>query len=160
MADDSSVVNASDGLLQMEQKQIPQRGGYRSRRIKISQNPLDTDGESAKKSAGQKYLPTGSAAGTGTGLSGQADQASIFGQFVVGPYLVGNAIRNGSVTDLEIETWLGAAANVVVSGWIINMITDQPSPLSAFGLVASGAAQVGVGLFFTMAPTKEYAPNQ
>jgi hypothetical protein len=48
---------------------------------------------------------------------------------------------------------LGAACNIVVTGWMINVMTARPSVLDSFGLVSTSAAQVGFGLIFSTAPT-------
>lgn len=178
MADDTSVVNAADDILIGEQRcdarcAAKKAAGsrYRSRRgmsitggapgtFPATNTVLDRNEETAAQAPGQKYLPTTTPGGSGTGLTGSADQTALVGQFFLGPYNIGNALRTGGFFDLETEVFLGAAANIVVTGWMLNMITDQPSPLAAFGLVASGAAQIGVGLFFTMAPTKEYVGKQ
>ena len=78
---------------------------------------------------------------------------NLFGQVFVGPYNLGAALKNGTTNQLTMETVLGAAVNVVVSGWIINMITNRPSPLDAFGMVCSAVSQGGMGLFFSPMPT-------
>lgn len=170
MADDNSVNMAANDMLlgahhddSRSAINAAASGRAGARRTNVAgkyastNNLTNSTAKSALKASGLKHLPVGSAAGAGVGLTGESDQASLYGQFFVGPYNLGHALRTGGINSLALETYLGAAANVLVTGWLLNVITDQPSPLAGFGLVASGAAQIGVGLFLTMQPTRQYS---
>lgn len=103
-------------------------------------------------SAGVRTNPIASAANYGGGLLAPSS-SNIFGQFFVGPYNIGSAIKSGMTNQITMEVMIGAACNILVTGWIINSITSRPSVLDSFGLVSTTAAQVGFGLFFSPMPT-------
>lgn len=170
MADDNATVVAADDMKISEHHEdargvvsgaISRRTGRRTTVAgKYASTNNLTDSKAALQAPGMKHLPVGSAAGAGVGLTGEADQASLYGQFFVGPYNIGHALRTGGISTLSTDTYLGAAANILATGWMLNVITDQPSALAGFGIVASGLAQIGVGLFLTLQPVRQYSSSE
>ena len=98
--------------------------------------------------AGSNYLPHGSY-GAGVGMTGATMSTNLYGQFFVGPYNIGQALRYDQLSNIPTETLIGAAANILITGWIINSITGRESVLDSFGLLSSAIAQIGVGAFLT-----------
>lgn len=142
-AEGAGVIDAADGT--MAQRMLRQAKGMAARaRVQAELGgPL--------VASGAKFTPAGTA-GTGKSVPGTY-ATSLAGSFFTGPYEVGLAMRNGTVGQLEMGTYVGALVNVLVTGWILNMITDRPSPLDTFGIAASAAAQIGFGLFLSPQPT-------
>lgn len=138
------------------QASVHMRAGHTS----TSQAPLPTglvttspdDGAKRYSTAGIRTNPVSTSGNFGGGLL-NASNSNVFGQFFVGPVNIGTALKNGQLSTLTMETYLGAAVNLVLTGWMINVITSRPSVLDSFGLVSTTAAQVGFGLLFSPAPT-------
>lgn len=118
----------------------------------------NADGAKRFASAGVRTNPIANSGNYGGSLL-TAASSNVFGQFFVGPYNIGNALKTGTISSLSMEAYLGAAVNIVVTGWMINVITSRPSVLDAFGLVSTSAAQVGFGLLFSPAPTTAVKVN-
>jgi hypothetical protein len=138
------------------QGSVHMRAGHTS----TSQAPLSAsvtatspdDGAKRYSTAGIRTNPVSTSGNFGGSLL-SASNSNVFGQFFVGPVNIGTAMKNGSLGTLTMETWLGAAVNIVLTGWMINVITSRPSVLDSFGLVSTTAAQVGFGVLFSPAPT-------
>lgn len=118
----------------------------------------NADGAKRFASAGVRTNPIANSGNYGGSLL-TAASSNVFGQFFVGPYNIGNALKTGTLSSLSMEAYLGSAVNIVLTGWMINVITSRPSVLDAFGLVSTTAAQVGFGLLFSPAPTTAVKVN-
>lgn len=112
----------------------------------------------SNKAGGQsaRFLPDVNHKAT-KGTPGWPTTRDLVGQIFLGPYEIGQALRQGNAASLPRDVWLGALINVIVTGWILNMTVDRPSPLDPFGLLASGGGQVAFGLFLT--PAKVVKPK-
>jgi hypothetical protein len=133
----------------------------------LSRNPSPAasslqNGSGSKIGAGIKTLPRqGMGQGNyGAGVPGGPFDPSLYSQFFMGPYNIGVAMRDGTVGSLPTMTWLSAAINVFVTGWMINSITGRDSVLDVFGLVASGGAQVVFGVFASPLPAYKTSTSQ
>lgn len=141
-AESAGIIDASADM--MAQKALRQAYGAYAR------NRVQSEVGGPIASTGPKFKPAGTA-GTGKAVPGTY-ATSLTGSFFTGPYEVGLAMRNGTVGQLDMSTYLGALMNILATGWILNVVTDRPSPLDSFGLVASAAAQIGFGLFLVPQP--------
>jgi hypothetical protein len=90
--------------------------------------------------------PANSAA-QGNSIPGQLFSSALYGSFFVGPFQLGVALRTGDMSGVDVTVLVGTAVNVLVTGWVLNMIAARPSPFDSFGLLASLAAQAGAGAF-------------
>lgn len=102
-----------------------------------------------------RYVPEATGKGAGVGVTGTADMSGLAGQLFVGPYNIGNALRTSTLGSLGAPVWAGAAANILVTGWILNVTTARPSPFDTFGLLASAVAQIGFGMFLSPLPVTQ-----
>ena len=78
--------------------------------------------------------------------------ASITAAMFQGPTNIGMAIRSGNLGALPMQTYVGSAINIAITGLILNVTMQRGAPFDSFGLLASGAAQIGFGLFFNPYP--------
>lgn len=133
-------------------------GGYRNADVtnltNASKLPMKSP-TAAIKGAPGKFMPEATGKGAGVGVGGVADMSGLAGQIFVGPYNVGFALRTGTLGNLSAPVWAGTAANILVTGWILNVMTNRPSPFDTFGLLSSAVAQMGFGMFLSPLPIQK-----
>lgn len=93
---------------------------------------------------GALVTPANSAA-QGNSVTGQLFSSPLYGSFFVGPYQFGVGLRNGDLASFDVTMLVGSAVNILVTGWVLNMLAGRASPFDTFGILASTAAQVGTG---------------
>lgn len=91
-----------------------------------------------------------SSMGDNTSIPQQSFSAYVF----TGPFMLGQSLKAGGA-GLNSSVLLGAAVNLSVLGWMVNVATQRPSPMDPFGPFVAGVAQIGAGLLITPLATSK-----
>lgn len=88
----------------------------------------------------------------GNVVHGSGSRGSLTAAIFQGPVTIGSALRSSAFSTLPVQTFVGAAINIVATGLILNVAMQRGAPFDSFGLIASAASQIGFGLYFNPYP--------
>lgn len=89
---------------------------------------------------------------TSAGDAGYVAQQSYSAYLFTGPFMLGQSLRNNGA-GINTSVLLGSLVNLSVLGWMINVVTQRPTPMDPFGPFVAGVAQVGAGIVITPLPS-------